>query len=379
MESMWLSPDWLFNQGDLTTDCALRIEDRRVVEVVAKASLDGRTQVIPLTGGLSTGLIDLQVNGGGGVLFNSCPTPRGIQAIIAAHRNFGTGWIFPTVISDTEAVLEQAVGAVLDAWGLPGLAGIHIEGPHISLAKRGTHSPEVLRPLGEHTMGLVQRLRANGIPTMITVAPEVVTPQQVAQLAQSGAVVSLGHSDASYEQASAALDAGATCFTHLFNAMSQLTSREPGMVGAALRSSAHAGFICDGHHVSDTTMAVALSAGTAKQRLFLVSDAMPTVGGPESFSLRGMDIRLKDGKLVNPEGNLAGAHVTLADSMARATQFLDLTPEEALRMGTTVPASIIGSTGYAQVLGSRIEALLHWRDGLEKCQWLNDALDSPST
>lgn len=371
MEQVWLSPDWLFSDGVVTRDQAIRLENRQVVEIVAKASLRGRAGVVALTGGLSAGLIDLQVNGGGGVLFNASPTPAGITAIIAAHRSFGTGWILPTVISDTEAVLERAVAAVIGAWGTPGLAGIHIEGPHISRAKRGTHPPEVLRPLGDHTLGLIHTLRARGIPTKITVAPEVVSPEQIQRLVRSGVLVSLGHSDASYAQTCAALDAGAHCFTHLFNAMSQMTSRAPGMVAAALGSRAYAGFICDGHHVSDATLAVALSAGDSKQRMFLVSDAMPTVGGPDRFTLGGMEVGLTGGKLINPEGNLAGAHITMAQSLARAVSHLGLSVEEALRMGLTVPASVIDRAAYAALLGAGIDDLLLWGPALEGCQWLD--------
>lgn len=373
---MWLSPEWLFFQGVLTNSCALKIEGGVVVEIAAKASLAGADNILPLSGVLSNGLIDLQVNGGGGMLFNTNPTRAGIEAIIKAHRAFGTAWILPTVISDTEAILERAIDAVVTSWGLTGLAGIHIEGPHISLTKRGTHAPEVLRPLGEHTLGLIHRLREHGIPTMITVAPEVVTCEQIAQLTKAGAVVSLGHSDASYEQTCAALKAGARCFTHLFNAMSQLNSRAPGMVGAALTSSAFAGFICDGHHVSDASLKVALSAGKGKERMFLVSDAMPTVGGPETFTLYGKEIRLQGSKLVNREGNLAGAHVVMAQSVARAIKVLGLSVEEALRMGITVPEDVIGSVGKAQLVGSRVDELLQWSDDLAQCQWLRSDLDA---
>lgn len=150
-----------------------------------------------------------------------------------------------------------------------------------------------------------------------------------------------------------------------------MTSRQAGMVGAALSSTSFAGIICDGHHVSDPTLAVALSAGDAKDRLFFVSDAMPTIGGPDSFSLHGMDIRLQDGKLVNPEGNLAGAHVTMADSMRRAISCLGLNVEQVLHMGITIPNSVIDSPDHAQVLGCRLDELLHWSETLSQCQWLS--------
>lgn len=369
-KDIWLSPKGIFRNGFLTTDCAVRITGGVVHEIATK-SFVGDATIEPVDGILSNGLIDLQVNGGGGVLFNTNPTKEGIEAIIAAHRRYGTASLLPTVISDTEAVLQQAVEAVFEAWGLRGLAGIHIEGPHISASKRGTHAAEVLRPLGKHTLALVGKLRQAAIPTMITVAPEVVTPYQIAQLVDMGAVVSLGHSDADYKQTYAALEAGASCFTHLFNAMSQMTSREPGMVGAALSSKASAGFICDGHHVDDATLSVALSVERAKERLFLVSDAMPTVGGPDGFSLYGMEVRLEGGKLVNRDGNLAGAHVTMAESVSCAVIQFNLSIEEALRMAIATPAAVLGLVGGIDILDKRPDELLVWSNGLEECRWLN--------
>lgn len=372
---VWLVPDSIFTGSGLLCDHAIRIQGGYVTDIVATSSVNDDLATFALQGIVSNGLIDLQVNGGGGVLFNATPTGKGIEAIIAAHRAFGTAQILPTVISDTEAVLERAVEAVLSNWGMRGLAGIHIEGPHISLAKRGTHSPEVLRPLGDHTLGLVHRLRQAHVPTMITVAPEVVPPDQIAQLVQMGAVVSLGHSDATYEQTCAALRAGAGCFTHLFNAMSPMTSRGPGMVAAALTSSARAGFICDGHHVSDATLQVALSVGGAKDRLFLVSDAMPTVGGPDAFDLYGMEVHLQNGRLINSQGGLAGAHVTMSASVTRAHSHLGLSIEDVLRMGITLPASTMGLDRFSELLGTHIADLLVWNAGLETGRWLNANVD----
>ena len=367
--SFWLVPKRLFVGGKLVRDCALRVENGRVGEIVEKGSLGDIAEIKTLDGILSPGMVDLQVNGGGGVLFNTSPDRQGIKAIIDAHRAFGTAWILPTVISDTEPVLAQAVSAVLDSWGMTGLAGIHIEGPHISSAKRGTHSSTVLRPMSDHTFGLLEKLRQSRIPTMITVAPEIVSPEHIARMAKMGVVVSLGHSNASSDQARMALDSGARCFTHLFNAMSHFGSREPGMVGAALGSSAYAGFICDGHHVSDASLAVALSVRGAKDRMFLVSDAMPTVGGPDMFSLYDMVIRLHDGRLENPQGNLAGAHTTMAGSMARAVRQLGLSTAEVLRMGITLPARVMGLDARTELPGLTIDELLVWSEDLDDCRW----------
>lgn len=371
-ETCWIAPRAVFTGGRLMGDCALRVDQGVVQDIAPVSRLAEPRTAVPVDGILSPPPIDLQVNGGGGVLFNATPTAEGIAAIIAAHRRHGTGLLLPTVISDTEDVLDRAVASVIGAWGLPGLAGIHIEGPHISGARRGTHDAGVLRPLGTHTMDLVQRLRGAGIPTMITVAPEVVPPAQIAALARTGAVVSIGHSDADHATARAAVEAGAACFTHLFNAMSPLTSRAPGVVGAALASAAHAGFICDGHHVSPETLSVALAVAGAKDRLFLVSDAMPTVGGAAQFRYRGMDIRLQDGRLVNPEGRLAGAHLTMAAAMANAVRLLGLSAEQALRMGISTPARVMGLDAAAAVTGTRLDDLSVWSGTLDRHRWLTD-------
>jgi N-acetylglucosamine-6-phosphate deacetylase len=197
--------------------------------------------------------------------------------------------------------------------------------------------------LSDRTIAKVHRLRAAGVPTMITLAPEAATAARIAALAATGAVVSLGHTDATAAQTRAALAAGATCFTHLFNAMSPIQSREPGVTGAAINSTAFAGIICDGLHVADEMIALALRARPVPDRMFLVSDAMPTVGGSDHFRLYDAEIRLVNGKLVNAEGNLAGAHLTMADALHRLITTVGIPPETALKMATTIPARLIGA------------------------------------
>jgi len=351
----WLCPERLFDGQTLRSGMALGLSGGRVATVVPAAGLAGGRAV---AGTISPGFVDLQVNGGGDVLVNTTPTSAGMAAIAAAHRRFGTVALLPTVITDAPEVLDAAVAAALEAVGLPGILGLHIEGPHLSLARRGTHAARFVRPMDAVTMAQVRRLRDAGIAVMITVAPEGVQPGQIAALAAMGAVVSLGHSDTTAESVRAALDEGATCFTHLFNAMSPMLSRSPGVTGACINSQAYAGIICDGHHVADEMVGLAIRARPVPDRMFLVSDAMSTVGGSDRFTLYGEEVRLVDGRLVNAEGSLAGAHVTMALSVARLIRVVGIAPELALRMAVTVPATLIGAGLQAGVMGRDLADLI---------------------
>ncbi|MBP1805819.1 N-acetylglucosamine-6-phosphate deacetylase [Rubellimicrobium aerolatum] len=351
----WLAPARLFDGERLRESLALRFEEGRVADL---APLDARMNAHPLPGTVTPGYVDLQVNGGGGVLLNADPTVAGMEAIAAAHRRLGTVALLPTVITDAPEVLDRAAEAALAAKGKPGLLGLHIEGPHIAPARRGTHAARFIRPLDDRTLTLVRRLREGGVPVLLTLAPEATTPGQIAALAAMGTVVSLGHSDATAAQARAALAEGARAVTHLFNAMSPLTHREPGLVGAALNSTVPAGIIADGHHVAFEVLALALRARLAPDLLFLVSDAMPTVGGPDRFRLYDMDLHVQDGRLLNPEGNLAGAHTTMAEGVANLVAQAGVPPEAALRMAVTIPARLIGRPGLATLEGRPAADLL---------------------
>jgi N-acetylglucosamine-6-phosphate deacetylase len=272
--------------------------------------------------------------------------------------------LLPTVITDAPEVLDRAAEAALGAKGRPGILGLHIEGPHISAARRGTHAARFIRPLDGRTLDLVRRLREGGVPVLLTLAPEATAPGQIAELARMGVVVSLGHTDATAEEARAALSEGARTFTHLFNAMSPLTHRAPGVVGAALNSEVPVGLIVDGVHVAWEVVALALRARPGPDLTYLVSDAMPTVGGSDRFRLYDMDLRVKDGRLVNPEGNLAGAHVTMAESVARLVEHVGVAPEAALRMAVTIPARLIGRPELAGLEGRGADDLLVLGEGL---------------
>jgi N-acetylglucosamine-6-phosphate deacetylase len=356
----WLAPARLFDGERLRPGLALRLAGGRVAEL---APLDPRQGAAALPGVVTPGYVDLQVNGGGGVLVNGQPTVAGLAAVAAAHRALGSVAILPTVITDAPPVQAAAVAAALAAGRADGLLGLHIEGPHIAPARRGTHAAQFIRPLDDETIAQAARLTAAGLCALVTIAPEACPPGLLARLAATGAVVSLGHSDASFAQTNAALAQGARAFTHLFNAMSPLGHREPGMVGAALASRAPAGLIADGHHVAPAVVALALRARPAPDLGFLVSDAMPTVGGPDRFALYGREIRVEGGRLVNAEGNLAGAHTTMAAGVANLVAW-GIDPEVALRMAVTVPARLAGRPDLARLDGRRAADLLRLDDGL---------------
>ena len=355
--TIWLCPDLVFDGQSLLPHHALAVSDGRIQALIPLKDLPASAPRQSVSGTITPGYLDLQVNGGGDVFFNATPTAAGIAAIAAAHRRFGTVAIMPTLITDAPEVLDRAADAAL-ATRESFMLGLHIEGPHISLPRRGTHATRFIRPLDDRTITVVQRLRRANVPVMITVAPEATSPGQIAALAATGAVVSLGHSDTTAEATRAALAEGATCFTHLFNAMSPMHSRAPGVTGACINSTAFAGIICDGIHVADEMVGLALRARPRPDTTFLVSDAMPTVGGSDRFSLYGDVIRLQDGRLVNSEGSLAGAHVTMAESVARLIARVGVAPDAALRMAVTIPAGVIGADHLALVTDRSLDDLL---------------------
>ena len=346
----YLLPDAVFDGTDLHKGAALFLADGRV------AAIEPPTGAAPLwrTAGIaSPGFVDLQVNGGGGVLFNNDPTPEGLLAIGRAHRTTGTAALLPTLITDRPEKMAAAAQAVQRVIGQDGIVGIHLEGPHLSLARRGTHAADQVRPLDNETLDIVARLRSAAVPVMLTLAPEAVQPGQIAALVGQGVVVALGHSDAPFDRVQAALREGAQTFTHLYNAMSQMTVREPGMVGAAIGSEAYASIIADGIHVAPEMLRIALRARPRPDRMILVTDAMPTVAGPPDYALYGRTIQLKDGRLVNDEGALAGAHVTMLQSVRYAVAVLEVPLAAALNMAITHPARLMQLDALSGLVGRR--------------------------
>src|SRR5271170_7205420 len=292
---------------------------------------------------LLPGFIDVQVNGGGGVLFNDDPNPESIRAIGAAHRRFGTTGFLPTLISDDLNTIGRAIAAVqssLDA-GMPGVLGIHIEGPFLNWARRGVHDSKHLRLLDDSLLSLLCGLRDGR--TVVTLAPEMTTPDMVAKLAAGGVLVSAGHSDASFAETTAAIAHGLRGFTHLFNAMGRLEPREPGIVGAALYDAdTWCGIIVDGHHVDPIMLKLALRC-KRHDRFMLVTDAMPAVGSAKSsFVLQGRTINVVDGICRDENGTLAGTALDMAGAVRNAVSLLGLDIAEAARMASQYPAEFLG-------------------------------------
>ena len=322
---------------------ALVVEDGRVAALLPEPEVPGERVV--LGGGvLAPGFIDLQVNGGGGVLLNDRPDADGIAAICAAHARLGTTGLMPTLITDTPAVTRAAVAAGVAAAGVvPGFLGLHLEGPHLDVQRKGAHDPSLIRPMGQDDLAMLVEAARRLPALLITVAPESVTPGQVAALAAAGAIVSLGHSDTGLTGAEAMFAAGARVVTHLFNAMSQLGSREPGLVGAALDApGVAAGLIADGVHVAPATMRAALAAKRGEDAIFLVTDAMPVAGtGLDGFTLGGRRILRRDGRLTLEDGTLAGADIDFPGAI-RVLVREGVPLARALGMATVVPARVLG-------------------------------------
>ena len=333
----------IFDGHEWSNDAALLLEFGEVVAIVPAADVPTHSERVHFEGGIVVpGFVDLQVNGGGGALLNEAPTLDGINTICAAHARFGTTGMLPTLITDTLAITDQAIAAGIEATNArtPGFLGLHLEGPHLSLARKGAHDPALIRPVDQADIASFAAARAALPNLLLTFAAETVPPAQIAEIARSGAIISIGHSDASMPMVNAAAAAGATMATHLFNAMSQLGNREPGVVGAVLQNgSMFAGLIADGIHVDPATIAIALRAKTGPGRIFLVTDAMSLTGSDAtSLMLNGRQILRADGALRLADGTLAGADLTMIDAVLYMHRVVGLSFEEAIRMASLYPA-----------------------------------------
>lgn len=313
-----------------------------------------------LDGWIVPGLVDLQVNGGGGVLFNNDPTPEGLAQICTAHAGLGTTAVMATLITDRPEITASAISAAISAVGQPGMMGLHLEGPHLDFRRKGTHDPALIRRMEDPDMSVLLNA-ASALPYLIcTVAPESVTAAQIAALADAGVVVSLGHSDCTAAEACASFDAGAHMVTHLFNAMSQLGHRTPGLVGVALDDGrVSAGLIADGFHADDIAMRVALRAKQGPGRIFLVSDAMSTIGTDlPGFTLNGRQIYRRGGRLTLADGTLAGADIAQIDALRYVHKVLNVPLAEALRLAAFYPAQAAGASDRGHLRpGSRADFL----------------------
>jgi N-acetylglucosamine-6-phosphate deacetylase len=342
----------IFDGDCLRTGKALLLEGDVFLGIVALEEISTKFQKIELSGGvLMPGFVDLQVNGGGGVMFNDETSVAGLKAIAKAHATMGTRALLPTLITDKPERTRAAVAAVEQAIreNISGIVGIHLEGPHLSLARKGAHDPQLIRKMDQEDEDFLCEAAKRLPNVMVTIAPENVTTAQIARLSAAGVIVSLGHTDCSFAEAQAAFAAGASCVTHLFNAMSQMGSREPGLVGAALQAGeVCAGLIADDIHVHAAAMRTALAAKRGPAAIFLVTDAMATAGSEiTEFMLNGRRVLRQDGQLRLENGTLAGADLSFPTALGVLIDKVGIGAERAYGMATSGPAKVLkNACGY---------------------------------
>ena len=346
---------------------AVIVEGDRIAGLVRATELPADLPMQRLAGGvLAPGFIDVQVNGGGGILLNDAPTAGGVRTICDAHARYGTTALLPTLITDTPAITAQAVAAVKQAIAdrALGCLGLHLEGPFLSPERHGAHDPSLMRVMTEADADEIIGL---GVETLlVTISPERIEPSIIRRLVQGGVIVSLGHSNATYDQIGAAVDAGARGVTHLFNAMSPLTHRAPGLVGAALDAGAlWCGLIADGHHVHPAAIGIALRAKRQPGRVFLVTDAMSTVGSDrQTIELNGRVVYRKDGVLKLDDGTLAGSDLDMMSGVKYLVTKVGVDLDEALRMAAAYPAAFLGRSDIGQLKAGARADIVYIDDAL---------------
>ncbi|PIE12817.1 MAG: N-acetylglucosamine-6-phosphate deacetylase [Rhodobacterales bacterium] len=362
-------------------DHALLVQGGKIARIVGVQDIPQPSRITALDGGLiSAGFVDVQVNGGGGVQFNECPSVETLRRIAVAHLQFGTTSLLPTLITDSLEVMAKACEAARQATlqKIPGIIGLHLEGPHLSVARKGAHEAKFIHPMSDQDCETLTHL-AHHLPNLLlTVAPENTRNSQIRQLSAAGAVVSLGHSDTDYHSARAAAEAGASSVTHLFNAMSPFQGRAPGMVGAALNlPGLSAGLIADGIHVSVPAIQTALAAKRGPGRIYLVTDAMATLGSDlQEFQLGGRRILRQKGRLTLADGTLAGADLDMISAVRFMVQQVGVTPEQALCMASLYPAQLLGkSQQIGQLVPGANADFIHLGDDLHiRNVWQNGQL-----
>lgn len=351
----------IFTGENWLTNHAVIIDGEKIIAVCAADNLPaGVTATIDLQNQrLIPGLIDTQVNGGGGALFNDSPSVETLRVMGEAHRKFGTTGFYPTLISDDLSVVKKSIAAVKQAIAekVPGVLGIHLEGPFLNPERKGVHDASKFKIIDEAAFELLTSLDVG--KTLITIAPELTTPDMIARFVAAGVVVAAGHSAATYEQTNTALAAGLSSFTHLFNAMTPLTSREPGMVGAALEDeNSWCGIIVDGYHVHPASLKIAHQA-KAIGKIVLVTDAMPSVGAVDkNFVLNGELIRAENGKLSTASGTLAGSDLDMLAAVKNTVKLVGLGIDEAIRMASAYPAAMMGESNLGAIKPGYIASMI---------------------
>lgn len=349
----------IFDGQRILSGHAVVVEGQRITALLPLAEAPKPTRL--LDGLLVPAFLDLQVNGGGGVLLTGDTDLEGLRQICAAHRGLGSAGVMPTLITETAEGTARVieVGIAAAKMGVAGFLGLHLEGPHLDPRRKGAHPADLIRPMEAEDLARLCAAAEDLPALIITLAPEAVTPEQIRALRVAGAVVSLGHSDCSYEEAQAGFEAGAICVTHVYNAMSQLGHRSPGLVGAVLSGQSYGGLIADGIHVHPAAMKTLLAA--RREGIFLVSDCMSFAGTDlTEMVLHGRRVLRHDGRLTLEDGTLAGADLTLCDAVRYLVRELGQPEERALAMASAIPAKVIGlGEEYGAIAsGMRAEMLL---------------------
>ena len=347
----------IFSDHKLLDNKALLIDGENIIGIVAKNDIPNNIKIQQLNGGiLSPGFIDLQVNGGGGKLFNNSPDKESLDEIIKAHQHFGTTSIMPTVISDSLNVLQRCTSTISNEINNnKSLLGVHIEGPFFNVKYRGVHQKQYINTINNDYLNLFESLQ--GFPVMLTLAPECISIKQLKHLKLLGFKILAGHTDASYDQLEEAIKYGLDGFTHLFNAMGQISAREPGVVGSALNfNNTAASIIVDLHHVHPSLIEMSYKQ-KPKGKLFFVSDSMATINhGEPSFELYDEVVSESNGRLINSEGKLAGSSITQIDAIKNAYTSCNITLNDAIAMATSYPAEYLGVSDYLGSLKANYRA-----------------------
>jgi N-acetylglucosamine-6-phosphate deacetylase len=338
MTSLRLHATRLFDGENFLDDQVITITDGIISAIdqnISEHDIVAAGLVVP-------GYIDLQINGGGGALFNDSPSVENLKIIMAAHAQFGTTAMMPTLITDKVEVMEQAADAIAEALvqKVPGIVGVHFEGPHLSIEKKGTHCADYIRPISDAEWQVLARQDIGQV--IVTLAPETISPADVKRMVDYGIKVCIGHTNADFDTSQQSIDAGASGFTHLFNAMSPFQGREPGVVGSALlNDNTSCGLIVDGFHVDYSSCKLAIKT-KPKGKVFLVTDAMPPVGTDlTEFALYDRTVYVDNGKLTSTTGELAGSSLDMASAVKNTHLDLDIPLGEAIRMGSLYPAEYL--------------------------------------
>jgi len=331
----------IYTTDSILTNHTVVVEEGHISRIQPVTELDSAIKQIDLQGAnLCPGFIDLQINGCGGVMFNGDISEQTLETMQSANLKSGTTSYLPTLITSSNEDITKALTVTRQYMDKKSneVLGVHLEGPFLSLAKKGIHRAEFIRQPEQAMVDLI--CASNDVVTTITVAPENVSSDVIEQFIKAGINVSIGHSNATYEQASATIDSGATLATHLFNAMSSMIGREPGMLGAIYDHHLYAGIIVDGFHVSYPN--IRISKRLLGEKLILVTDATAPVNADiDQFDFVGTSVYYKEGKCVGKDGTLGGSALTMIDAIKNSVKHVGIELQEAIRMATLYPARAI--------------------------------------